>query len=362
MRAGTSGPANVQTAIRTLVEDVRTRQQEVGVSVAVLAGGETVFSEGLGLADLEHDVPMTRVTRSFIASVTKAFTGAALLKLHEDGGIDLDAPIQRYVPEWPRSERGVITPQLLAGHLAGIRHYHQGEKSPGFLATHYDDVADALRLFRDDPLAADPGAAYSYSSYGYNLLAAVIQSAAGRPFPRFVTDTILAPLGLHDTMFDDVRRPVRHRARHYSFYDPWTHAEGGQLLRVPAGDYSYNMGGGNMLSTADDLVRFGRSVVRPGFFSHASLELLHTKQKTAQAESPWSFGWFVKRDGAGRRYLSMSGAVPGAQAGLVAYPDEDVVVAVLSNTWGVRASSAEMVVGLPERMAGICFGHPPAPA
>ena len=110
-------------ALRNAIADIQRRQRNIGLSVLVMLGGETVVAENLGFADLEHRVPVTSETRFGVASITKAFTGLALLKVHEAGRIDLDAPIQRYVPAFPVKPGGAITPRLLAAHLAGIRHW-----------------------------------------------------------------------------------------------------------------------------------------------------------------------------------------------------------------------------------------------
>jgi serine beta-lactamase-like protein LACTB, mitochondrial len=339
--------ADTTVRVHRALLDMHTKQRNVGLSAAVLKDGRLVLSECLGFADLEHQVSVKRQTRFMIASVTKAFTGAALIKLNEAKIIDLDVPIQQYVPTFPQKDRANITARLLAAHLGGIRHYSTGEKSPQFFSNHYDDALAAIELFQADPLIAPPGTRYSYSSYGYNLLAAVVQSASGQPFPTYVQKAIVEPLGLDNTLFDDVRRVVRNRARLYSYYDPLTYEEGSELWRVPDWDYSYNMGGGNILSTAEDLVSFGAAFMEPGFFTRNSLRFLHSAQRTAYAESPWSYGWFVKRDEAGRRYLSITGAVPGSQAGLIIYPEHKLATAILINSWWTGASSGEMVSDLP---------------
>lgn len=345
--------SNVDTLAHQSVQEAHTKQLNVGLAVAVLIDGEPAFSEGLGFADLEHQVPVKDHTRFAIASVTKAFTGAALMKLYEAQAIDLDAPIQQYVPAFGEKGATPVTARLLAAHLAGIRHYSDGEKSPAFLSRHYADVLDALDLFKDDELIAQPGTGYSYSSYGYNLLAAAIQCASGQPFANYVKEAILEPLGLNNTLFDDVRRVVPDRARLYSYYDPLTYEEGSELLRVPDWDYSYNMGGGNMLSTGEDLVKFAAAFMEPGFFTPSSLALFHEPQRTSEAESPWSYGWFARRDEMGRRYLSITGAFPGVQAAILVYPERRLATVVLSNTWGRGASSGEMVSDLPLSISNI---------
>ena len=353
--------------MRRALRDVHARQRNVGLGAAVLLGDELVLSEGLGYADLEHRVPVTRDTRFGVASVTKAFTGVALLALRESGRVDLDAPIQRYVPDFPVKPGRAITPRLLAAHLAGLRHWKEGERTPVLYATHFADVAGLLPLFKDDTLVVAPGTQYSYSSHGYNLLAAAVQAAAGERFQNYVTRTVIAPLGLRSTGFDDVRLPNPHRARRYAFYDPFTlAADTTRVYRIPDWDYSHNTGGGNMYATADDLARFGRALMRPGLLSPASLALLYAKPRVDTVESPMSFGWFVREAGAGGpatrgRRLHITGANPGLQAGLQVYPDDDLVTVVLSNTHGVGARSGEMVSELPERVAAICLGRPVPP-
>ncbi len=347
---------NKHRALLETVKVVHAKQKNVGLAAAVLLGGKVVFSEMLGSADLEQDIPVTKETRFAVASVTKAFTAAALLKLYEEGRIELDAPIQRYVPSFPAKGTGTITLRLLAAHLAGIRHYRPNEKTPEFLSKHYDNVDDALAIFKDDSLVAETGTKYSYSSFGYNLIAAAIQQAAGKPYAQFIEETIFRPLHLEHTSFDDVRKVVRHRARSYSWVDLQTFAELKEPIRAPDGDYSYNMGGGNILTTAEDLVKFGQAFVKPGFFSAKTLEMFYITQRTPQAESPWSYGWFVRRDSSGHRYLQISGTFAAIQAGMVVFPDQGIVVAVTSNTWGIGASSGELVIGLPERMAKMVGG------
>jgi CubicO group peptidase (beta-lactamase class C family) len=350
-------------AMRDAVRAVHARQKNVGLAAVVVRGGSPVLAEYLGYADLEQRTPVTRATRFGVASVTKAFTGAAFLSLVDAGRLDPDAPIQRYVPAFPAKPGGTVTPRLLAAHRAGLRHWKDDERTPALYATHFADVADVLALFRDDSLVAPPGARYGYSSPGYNLLAAAIQAASGERFEDYVARVVLRPLGLADTGFDDVRRVNPHRARRYAYYDPYTFApDTARVFRVPEWDYSHNPGGGNMYSTAEDLARFGRALVGPGLLSRASLDLLARRAPSDTAGPVMNAGWFVRAAAAGPRRLHITGSNAGLQAALYVYPDQDLVVAVLSNTHGVGAQSGEMVGDLPERLATLCMGRPTVPA
>ena len=341
------------TTLQDAVRRVHDKQRNVGVSVAAMRGRTLVFSYQLGLADLEDDVPVTRDTLFGIASVTKAFTGITLLRLVERGLMDLDAPIQRYVPSFPPRPEGAITLRHLAAHLSGLP--HPTERTPTLFATHYATATDAVAFIRNTTLVAAPGAKYIYSSSNYNLIAAAIEGATGRPFTSVVQEEILAPLGLEHTRFDDVLRPIPHRSRRYSFYHPWTYEESTSLFVVPTWDYSFNAGGGGLLSTAEDLVRFGSALMRPGLLSPESLKQLQTQNRIGAVDSSWSFGLIVAPETAPQRRLSVSGSNPGVQASLALWPDADLAVAVVANTWGLGSRSAEMV-DLVDVIAAGCTG------
>ena len=347
--------------LRAALADIQKRQRNIGLSGLVMLKGETILSEQLGYADLEHKVAVTPATRFGVASITKAFTGLALLKLNERGLIALDSPIQRYVASFPVKPGSPITPRLLAAHLAGIRHW-SNERTPALYARHFDDVNEILELFKNDTLVAPPGTKASYSSYGYDLLGAAIQSSSGMKYESFVVREIITPLGLKNTGFDDVRRVLPNRAMRYSYFHPWTFAvDSNEVYRVPDWDYSHNMAAGNMYATAEDLARLGRAVMQPGFLSARSIELLSKRPRSGNVEADMSFGFFVGDSTSKHRILTIGGSNAGLQSGLHVYPDQDLVIVVLANTWGIGARSGEMNSTLLERLAAICMGWPEPP-
>lgn len=340
---------------RDAVQAIHDEQENVGYAAAVMLDGTLVESVVGGLADLEHGMAIKPSSRFGIASVTKAFTASALLTLYETGVVDLDAPVQQFVPEYVEHDEGVITIRQLLTHTSGIPHLQS--RPPSLYATHYDDVLDALEVFRDDPLLFAPGTAFRYSSSNYNLLAAVIQRLSGQRFQDYVQQAVFEPLGLDETGFDDVRWVLPNRTRRYAYFDPWSYTSSERLHRIPGRwDYSFNTGGGNVISTAEDLVKFGNAFAEPGFFLPETLEMTYSPIPTGEVETPWSFGWFATTDYAGRRRLHMNGANPGLQAELTVYPDHDLVIAVVANSWGHGARSAEMVSTA--RFAARCMGWP----
>jgi CubicO group peptidase (beta-lactamase class C family) len=296
-----------------------------GIAVSVSIGGELIFSEGFGYADLEQQVPVSPAeTRFRVGSTAKSMTAMAVGQLYETGKLDLDAPVQDYLPDYPERE-GVITARLLAGHLAGIRHYNGNE----FLsADHYATVPDGLEIFKDDPLVVSPGTEFRYSSYGYNLLSAVVEAAAGQEFLSYMDENVFDRVGMQQTIADHVFPVIPHRSRYYEVQE-------GKTYNSPWVDNSYKWAGGGILSTSEDLVRFGVAHLSDEFLSRDTIETLWTSQLTLDGKKTgYGIGWFTENDNAGRRVIRHSGGSIGGTTNFRIFPDDGLVIAVITNTSG----------------------------
>ena len=288
-----------------------------GLCVAVSVNGTTVWSQAYGFADLERQIPATTTTRFRIGSVSKPLTAAALALLVERGQLDLDAPVQKYIPDFPQKD-GVITPRLLAGHLTGIRNY-RGTEAVSNLP--YPNLRSGLKIFENDPLEASPGTKFSYASYNWNVLGVVMESAAGREFLACMDETIIRPLGLHNTLADQAGVYDPQRTQFYETLPT------GKFFVAPKVDLSFVWPAGGYLSTAEDLVRFGTAHFRPGFLKPESLKLLFMPQKTLSgAPTYYGVGWFAVRD-----VWHHGGDSVGGMAILLMLPAARVVVAIVSN-------------------------------
>ena len=220
----------------------------------------------------------------------------------------------------------VITARMLAGHLAGIRHYKDGEVDS---QKHYDTVLGGLERFQNDPLVVAPGTKFSYSSYGYNLLSAAIEAASGEPFLDTEQKLVFTPLGLLRTTADQPAQIIEQRARFYSG------AKGKPKENAPYVDNSYKWAGGGFLSTTEDLVRFGSAFLKPGFLKADSLALLFTPQKTKDgSETRYGMGWFIGKSESGQKIYEHSGGSVGGSSELIVYPDAHLVVAFICNYSG----------------------------
>lgn len=329
LQARTPADADTAPACREAVDAAQVLAAAVveeanlpGLSIAVGIDGAVVWSEGFGYADLELRVPLTPLTRFRIGSVSKPFTATAVGLLYEEGKLDLDAPVQRYVPGFPE-KRWPVTTRQLGGHIAGIRHYRDDE----FLSSrHYDGVLEGLRIFADDPLLFRPGTDYSYSSYGWNLISAVVQMASGEEFLPFMMQRVFRPLGMRHTVPDQVTRVIPQRSSYYE------HDSDGRIVNAPFVDNSYKWAGGGFLSTPEDLIRFGFGYIRDPLLKPATVELLFTPQHLESGETTgYGIGWRTTEDWSGRRAVGHTGGSVGGTTAFWTYPGQQMVIAAVSN-------------------------------
>ena len=313
--------AVIATAERLVCDSLLVRVP--GMQIAVAIDGKLVWSEAFGYADVEHHIPVTRTTLFRIGSVSKPLSAAAVALLVEQGKLDLDAPVQRYVPSFPRKPWPITTREL-AGHLAGIRHYRGNEFA---LNRHFASVTDGLVIFENDSLLFEPGTQFAYSSYGWNLVSAVVEGASGEPFLAYMSRYVLRPLGLDHTAPDRTDSLIPDRTW---FYD--ADSTGTSFTLSPYVDNSYKWAGGGFLSTAEDLVRFGSAFLKPGFVHQETLDLLFTSQRTRDgAPTGYGVGRWVSTDTLGHRWVYHGGGSVGGTTAFGMDRDSRIVVAITSN-------------------------------
>jgi CubicO group peptidase (beta-lactamase class C family) len=311
-------------AVEQFIADTMRVLGAPGASVCVMREGRIVWSRGFGLADLEQGVPVTPETRFRIGSVSKALTSVAIGRLVEEGRLDLDSTVQRYVPGFP-VKRYPITVRQVAGHLAGIRHYLPGEFEN---REHYPTLTQGLTIFAGDSLMFEPGTQFSYSSYGYNLLGAIIEGASGRSYLQYMAEAALVPAGMTHTSPEHPDSIIPKRGRYYTRADST-----GPVVNAPFVDNTYKWPSGGYVSTAEDLARFGTLLLRGELLRPATLGQLWTSMRTSDGKATeYGIGWTVEQDSLGRRRVRHSGGSVGGTAHLIIYPDDELVVALLVNS------------------------------
>lgn len=315
---------NVIEQSRKIITDSMTKQKIPGWSVAVVVNGEIVWSEGFGFADLETQVRVSPATRFRIGSISKVLTADALARFYEQGKIDLDVPVQKYVADFPKKEQPITVRQLV-GNLSGIRHYDSrkpDESEEDFLKR---VISEDVKAFYKEPLQSLPGEKYGYSSPGFTLLSYAIEGATGKDFLTCIREQVFDPLNMKSTSADKPQIIIPNRTRFYSL---------NQEKQVVNAVYVENKGfaAGGFLSTAEDLVRFGSANLNDGFLKAETRKLIFTSQRTTDGkETGIGFGWRIAKDKEGRQIYHHPGVSVGGKAYLLLYPDKKVVVAMLQN-------------------------------
>lgn len=295
-----------------------------GLSVAVAIDGQTVWSEGEGWADSGAGRPVNSETRFRIYSNSKPITATAALRLASQKRLDLDAPISRYLQDVPPALANVTTRQLL-GHMAGIRHYRDGEWLP-VSRRHCTTAREALAVFINDPLVSAPGQSYHYSSFGYVLVSAIIEAATGESFNAVVQREVLDPAGMKNTSPDGTS------AAEATAYD---HARGRGIVVGETIDNSCKFGAGGFVSTADDLARFGSALMAGKILAAPELRAMTTPAKGADGKVPgYGLGVIVASDPDLGALFAHSGGALGGRSYILANPDHRLVVAIASNIEG----------------------------
>ncbi|MBZ5606346.1 MAG: beta-lactamase family protein [Acidobacteriia bacterium] len=188
-----------------------------GCAVGASIEGAPVLSAAYGMADLEHDVPLTPASIFEAGSVSKQFTAAAVLLLAQQGKLSLEDPVRKYIPEVPDYGKPLTIRHLL-NHTSGLRDWGSVEGIAGWpRTTRVYTHAQVLEIIgRQRELNYDPGAEYSYTNSGFNLLAILVGRVSGKPFVDFERDAIFHPLDMSSTQWrDDFQRIVKNRAIAY---------------------------------------------------------------------------------------------------------------------------------------------------
>lgn len=303
-----------------------------GLSVAVGVGGRVVWAEGFGYSDLERQTPVGPQTLFRIGEVSNALTSAGVGLLVEKKKLDLDADVQTYVPSYPKKQWPVTVRELMA-YQSGIEN-DEGDEEP--IRTSCEQTSEGLARFKEHRLLFEPGTQYHPSSYGWILVSAAAEAAAGEPFFVFMRTAIFEPLGMTATRPDYWRQTISDRA---TFYFPRFAGDpkyGPDLARE--GDHSCAAGGGAFLSTPTDLVRFGMAIDGGTLLTPASVQMLQTPQHLKSGlPTDYALGWKVETVPLAGKPTRMAGHTTkqdfiGGTASLLTFPERHIVVAVTSNT------------------------------
>lgn len=333
--------------------------QTPSLQISVGLGLDVIYEGAFGISNIEDNVKATPETKYRTASVAKWFTAVAAMRLAEKGKLDLEKPIQHYCPEFPKKEWPITAIQLLT-HTAGIRHYIDYEdaivsatsRDEKFRLevkrmqetisnyTRFTNVIAPLETFKDDPLLFEPGSNWEYTSFGYRLLACVMQGAAGKDYHEIMRDLIFGVVGMNNTVQDDAWTIVPNRASGYRL------TRGKSIRRADMRDVSENLPAGGYLSTSTDLVKFALAF-NNGLVSERHRGLMSSPVVVGEVDGNTPRSWrdaipSKEKYGFGlmlfsnykKEMVGHTGRQAGGSAIIVSLPRERIAIAIMTNAKG----------------------------
>ena len=354
------GAAGAQTlpaeAATEMAQRVRAEMDErhiPGLAVMVVREGQTIWTGCFGLADLENAIPVTGQTVFRFASVSKAITAVAAMRLVEAGRLTLDASVTEMLAADGVVLDGRITVRHLLSHQSGLRHYQpQAGREP---LRHYNRLADVLRAKAGDAPLFAPGTKFGYTTYGYVVLGRVIELAGGAEFAEQMRAGVFVAAGMKTARVDDLYTLIPHRAQGYfrSLNGEWRNSE--------PSDLSEKIPGGGLCGTINDLAAFAAALQRGTLLSPATMALMWTPQTlTDGSATSYGLGWYVGTAN-GRREVYHPGTQAKVSSMLWLSPDDDIAVVILGNLEQLNFLSLARQLGALAREAPVTTNTGPHP-
>ena len=337
------------------------------ISIAVGTADGPIWSEAVGLADLDSGTAAGVTTAYIVGSTAKAITSVLLARLLDRRAIDLDAPLSSYLSGLP-ADLGEVTARQLASHTAGVRHYGFDLLSypphDSFSRRHYANVTEALAAFSGDPLEFPPGSDFKYSTFGYVLLSAALEAAAGSSYPDLLRDEIARPLGL-STLAIAPPGPAASVAERYV-------TESGKFCPAFPVDVSNRWAGGGLVASPSDMVRFGQAFLDDRYISPETRATLLTVQPLpGDRPNPqgYALGWRVQEansliEGESIRIAHHGGVGMGGASFFMIVPDHGLVTSIVTNTGSPQARGGiqSLAVEIAGRFLQGMRRRPPVPS
>lgn len=339
-------PADLKTQAEQYLKAAFPSDQP-GAAVIITDDGKVVYAAGQGLADVDRKVPITPATVFRMGSITKQFSAAVMLQLVAEGKVSLDDKLSKFLPDYPKPGADATIAQLL-NHTVGVQSYTgipgwMGSDKPAKPITTEQLVAE----FKDLPSPFKPGDKWDYNNSGYVLVGAVIERITGKPWHVSVEERIAKPLGLKTIRYGVIEATMPNMARGY------TEMDGKQVPARPI-HMSVPHAAGALIGSVEDLARWNHAlhhgkVVRPDLYARMIAPTLLPGGKS----HPYGFG-LAADEVRGRKAIRHGGGIFGFSTEAIYIPDEDLFVAVFTNSDDPVASEETVTY----RLAAMALGDP----
>ena len=321
-----NGQADVEKRASMYLEECISFTEMVGVSGGIWKDGKTIWEDGKGLRDKENQLTAEESMLHRIASISKPMTAIAILQLWEKGLLNLDDPVIKHLPSFPR-KHSAITINHLLNHTSGIKAYRS--RSEAFCEVQYNNLGDAIAVFQERSLANEPGEAYQYTTYGYVVLGAVIEAVIGQDYRAYMKQNIWSVAGMKDTDVEIFGQYYSNKSKLY------IKTNDGFKQDIQT-NLSVKVPGGGIQSTVGDLLKFGQAVIQHKLIKEETFNRMIADEGKKTRGNPYGMGWFLygKEGDSNGRIIGHSGSQSGTSTQFMIYLDHNMVVATLANTNG----------------------------
>lgn len=321
---------NAQNQIETpddLLNNLINNKDVVGASAAYTIDGKLIWESAVGFSDKEEKKSYTLNTEFRTASIAKSMTAVAIMQLVEQGLIDLDEPIDIYIPEFVQKGKTKITTRHLLTHTSGIDAYKNLKEVRN--KTNYKSLLAAYDVFKDRKLLFEPGTKYTYTSYGYLVLGILIEKVSGITYEAYMQKNIWDKSEMEHTGIEksETNRPNTATLYHRN--------KKGKLSKAIVNNLSNRIPAGGFYSTTGDLIKFGNALLNNSLIKQETLELMCQHHSLEKVNNSYGFGFFLygQSPNVGSIY-GHNGAQSGTSTQLFIVPSLKTVIVVASNTSG----------------------------
>lgn len=332
-------PAVLATQIGAYLQAHHTQRQFDGTAL-VADNGKVVYEGAFGLANADWGIKNDLDTRFRVGSITKQFTAMLVLLLVQEGKLELDAPVVRYLPQFPAASGKQVTIHHLLSHTSGIPRVTGRPQWREELQEHFS-TEDFVARFCTGPLEFEPGTEFRQNNTGYYLLGAIVEAVTGQTYATALRERILAPLQMDNTGCEAEGEVLEKRATGYELLL-------GKRRLAPSTDMANHFSNDGMYSTARDLWKWDQALRSQRLLAGMLAQRMFTR-----SENDYGYGWHIDDRGiwsGSFNVVPTDGAIPGFRALIGRIPARGQCIILLSNSgyWAV----SDAALGIAAILAG----------
>lgn len=275
---------DVNLTADSLLKRLVTESDVVGVSGAYSFAGNTIWKSSNGYSDRENKILFSDTTLTRTASIAKPMTAVAIMQLVEQGKLDLDLPIQHYLPEYPIKKKGSITTRHLLTHTSGMAGYKSGKEAQ--TTKEFRNLKEASEVFEKRKLKFKPGTKFSYTTYGYVVLGQIIETVSGLSYEDYMQTNIWNRVNMKNTGVEKYKDTYPNKSKLYQ-------KRKNKVKDGQKNNLSNRIPGGGFYSTVNDILKFGNGLLENTFIADSTFQLMMEMNALKKEGNPYGLGWYL---------------------------------------------------------------------